>query len=398
MDFLESQKIIEAHSIRLASRECELLNDFPETLVVYLETEYSPVLHHFIQRNLSALEGLYKKREQDFVFLPSLLQDITAILPRLHPGIKIDENVDSRNITTLVTGKLFEELGVPGERQGGMLLTRAVKGGVRDSGSKLADFMLTPFWSKEEGIPAQDFFECHASLSRVKINHPFQHNCISLLPLDYEEPEEPKEPEGRFAHEVTQIVSEIDERIKLLKNKGLFNLLTETIAPMLLPDLSRLRVTDDFKIFLTDYQNMEVEMNPLSKTVYFLFLRHPRGIFLRHLSFYRDELAEIYKLLSGRSSLDDMLESVKRLSDPSDNSIYEKCSRVKRAFLKNLSDDIARNYYISGAIDHPKSIALTASLIELPEALRNIPVSKFAQEMNDLNHEIELWKLWEMYH
>ena len=64
MDFLESQKIIEARSIRLASRECELLNDFPETLVVYLETEYSPVLHHFIQRNLSALEGLYKKREQ----------------------------------------------------------------------------------------------------------------------------------------------------------------------------------------------------------------------------------------------------------------------------------------------------------------------------------------------
>ena len=150
-----------------------------------------------------------------------------------------------------------------------------------------------------------------------------------------------KDPELHFNKDIARVVSEIDERIRYLKEKGLFHLLSETIAPMLLPQLSRLHITDDYRIFLPDYRNMEIKMNPLSKTVYFLFLCNPWGISLNSLWYYHCELTEIYRLVSGRRNLDDMAESIRRLADPSDNSIYEKCSRIKRAFLQDLSDDIA---------------------------------------------------------
>lgn len=67
-----------------------------------------------------------------------------------------------------------------------------------------------------------------------------------------------------------------------------------------------------------------------------------------------------------------MAESIRRLADPSDNSIYEKCSRIKRAFLQDLSDDIAKNYYVFGEINEPKRISLSRSLVEIPDALKNI--------------------------
>ena len=65
-------------------------------------------------------------------------------------------------------------------------------------------------------------------------------------------------------------------------------------------------------------------------------------------------------------------KALERLADPSDNSIYEKCSRIKRAFLQDLSDDIAKNYYVFGEINEPKRVSLSRSLVEIPETLKNI--------------------------
>ena len=52
-----------------------------------------------------------------------------------------------------------------------------------------------------------------------------------------------------FDTEISKVISEIDERIRFLKGKGLFRLLSDTIAPMLKSKPSRLRVTEDFRLF-----------------------------------------------------------------------------------------------------------------------------------------------------
>ena len=42
--------------------------------------------------------------------------------------------------------------------------------------------------------------------------------------------------------------------------------------------LSRLIITSDYRLVLADYGGCEVEMSPIHKALYMLFLRHPEGI------------------------------------------------------------------------------------------------------------------------
>ena len=58
--------------------------------------------------------------------------------------------------------------------------------------------------------------------------------------------------------------------------------------------VSRLTITNDCNILLSDYQR-EVKMEPIVKAVYLLFLNHPEGIVFKHLPDYRQELVENYQ-------------------------------------------------------------------------------------------------------
>jgi hypothetical protein len=126
--------------------------------------------------------------------------------------------------------------------------------------------------------------------------------------------------------------------------------------------LSRIRVHYG-RIYLTDYNNMEIKMHPLSKAIYLLFLRHPEGIQFSYLPEYRRELLQMYELISGRDNREDIRRSIDDVTDPTRNSINEKCSRIKQAFLREFDDSIARNYYITGGRGEAKKIVLPQEMV-----------------------------------
>lgn len=128
--------------------------------------------------------------------------------------------------------------------------------------------------------------------------------------------------------------------------------------------ISRLRVSKQFKIYLTDYDNTEIKMGPLPKTVFLFYLRHPEGVMFSHLQDYRKELRMIYGHVCTNDDPEKIEESVKRLIDPLDNSISEKCAAVKKAFVLKVADNIASNYYVAGAQGEKKGISLDRSLID----------------------------------
>ena len=110
--------------------------------------------------------------------------------------------------------------------------------------------------------------------------------------------------------------------------------------------LSRLLITKDFRFVLQDYDRREIVMQPVHKAVYLLFLAHPEGIEFKNLSDYRDELQKYYWQVAPRSmDREQIEESVARLTDPRDNAISEKCSRIKRTILE-LMDEYSASYYI----------------------------------------------------
>ncbi len=67
-------------------------------------------------------------------------------------------------------------------------------------------------------------------------------------------------------------------------------------------------------------------------------------------------------MISGRDNHEDIQWSIDDVTDPTRNSINEKCSRIKQAFLREFDDSIARNYYITGERGEAKRILLSRDL------------------------------------
>ena len=95
---------------------------------------------------------------------------------------------------------------------------------------------------------------------------------------------------------------------------------------------------------LVDY-NKEIELQPVHKAVYLLFLAHPEGIEFKHLADYREELTGYYTATAKGLDRDKIIEGVDHLVNPLDNAINEKCSRIKKVLL-DMMDEYTASYYI----------------------------------------------------
>ena len=109
--------------------------------------------------------------------------------------------------------------------------------------------------------------------------------------------------------------------------------------------LSRLVITKDYRFVLADYDNREVELQPVHKAVYLLFLAHPEGIEFKRLGDYREELMRYYMATARLMDKEKIAEGVDHLVNPLDNAINEKCSRIKKTFLE-LMDEYRASYYM----------------------------------------------------
>lgn len=110
--------------------------------------------------------------------------------------------------------------------------------------------------------------------------------------------------------------------------------------------LSRLVITSDYRFLLADYQK-EIELQPVHKAVYLLFLAHPEGIEFKRLADYREELQGYYMSTARWMDREKIIESVDHLVNPLDNAINEKCSRIKKVFLELMDEYSASYYFIS---------------------------------------------------
>jgi len=176
---------------------------------------------------------------------------------------------------------------------------------------------------------------------------------------------EPPSELGFISHgedSTDELMEEVRERIAKLRQRGIAEYLLEQLIH---PDnrLSRLIITKDWRIFLPDYNNMEIKMEPLVKSVYLLFLRHPEGIAFKQLPDYREELTEIYVNLRPAGLTERVMKSIEDVTNPMLNSINEKCARIRGAFLGQFDDYMAKSYYVDGERGEAKKIALPRDLV-----------------------------------
>lgn len=151
-----------------------------------------------------------------------------------------------------------------------------------------------------------------------------------------------------------EMAQEVKNLVGRLQQAGRTDLLLRAIGVPLLEQLrieaargklSRLMITKDYRFILLSEHPQEVELQPVHKAVYLLFLAHPEGIEFKRLAEYREELERYYMATAKVMDKERVVESIDHLVDPLDNAINEKCSRIKKVFLGML-DEYSASYYI----------------------------------------------------
>lgn len=157
------------------------------------------------------------------------------------------------------------------------------------------------------------------------------------------------------------LIHEIESKFKQLECRGfsreaLLRLFTPKVEP------EGLLIINGDIILRRSYT--KVQMTPMNRALYMLFLKHPEGIPISYLPDYEDELYQLYLPLSKRLDSRKLRTSVNKLCDPLGNDINIALSRIKRAFRAILDDSLAHHYYIDGPHGEAKSITLDRNKVE----------------------------------
>ena len=161
--------------------------------------------------------------------------------------------------------------------------------------------------------------------------------------------------------ELNQLMEELKYKMQVLKEYGLSE--KEIISSLHSGHpLPQLIITRNYKILLGE-ERKEIHLEPLVKSVYLLFLKHPEGIIFKDLPDHREELAHIYNKVRPLGLTERALKSLEDVTNPMLNSINEKCARIRGAFLGEFDDYMAKYYYIEGKRGEAKKISLPRDLV-----------------------------------
>jgi hypothetical protein len=378
--------------------------------VFYLENEYNLFYNDYLERNyddikqaLSLRISSRNNRFSQFVYLPKLNKKrelsstgdkifIQYFIPQLD-GFSTESLLEKFEILTTsnFSQYILKSIGFLENIKPGFLRVLKQKTTIDspnfyvfqyvefpdDYSIKMEDFVNGYFenWNNNPKIfIASTIFDFAREETLIKEHFPKQQQKeVISMELDIR-----KTSDILFDIDSHNIDKNVKELIEHIQTKGYNSSLTKIVIKSILDStnesyksdlfveekLSRIVIDRNHRIFLPDFNNLEISMTPLPKAIFLLFLRHPEGILFKHLIDYKQELSKIYRQISYRETQEEIDKSIAEIVNPLKNSINEKCSRIKEAFVKHFDDSIAKNYYITGERGKEKLIKINRSLVE----------------------------------
>lgn len=356
--------------------------------IIYVESEYDEKLNDFFRRNYAEIRRIFKEEynrkyagpvKDDYLFLPMFYNNHRGFdflyLPEFYSKSAIYETIqyivpsnDSNTSNNISPKKIAERFylwflsgyRIIGENKSGITevkhgLVRYKKTDYSEGNDILVDtfsYMPLEYTTDEEMFAyIREYLEFVGFGGEI---------LYSATIPEHDENYADKE----FPIEAQKLADEIRDRVAKLRNMGVNSFLIKQLF-IEQPKLSRLLITEDFRIVLPDYNDKEIKMAFLPKVVFFFFLRHPEGVRFKQLRDYKKELFAIYRRVSNRENEDKMTESINDIIDSTKNSINEKCSRIREAFLREFDNEIASNYFITTTNKESfnKSITLDRNLV-----------------------------------
>lgn len=348
-------------------------------VILYIERDYNRLVNKYLTANYMRLREVMARSGNEFVYLPEWLnnEDLLEGVDYFVPNVPEEDRHQLIKELYLhvnfayhigVSGACFVRFSSDGKtveysyplNEKLLNLNRLL-----DIEEESVLFRVTDNVLKD--YPASDYFLPSVELANQRVEE------MESLLENAEASEEMMVAEGDdIDPEVLVLSHEIAEKIQRLKAIGGLNFVVSLFKAHLqsTTKISRLYVDAEYRIFLTDYGNREIKLPPLAKIVYLLFLNHPEGLKFKHLSDYRHELLHLYKNISSRMDVDQLVMNVNRLIDPFDNSLNEKVSVIRLRFISEMDESLVKPYLISGEKGERRYIAVDRSLVSYSQALR----------------------------
>jgi len=366
-----------------------------EKQIIYIEDKYNPRINQYIERHYEEIEKLFVDRGYNFVYIPVKLKNIQNENPNIiqyyRPSGSDDFKTKKDPVPQDIYDSLFSFLKYKREslKPGFICYQATIRDRLVFSYFKLRfvsedDFREQIEWYIQNIKPWVPVVAEHSD-----VNIPYSHKSVWTIEEEPEEEYRKGPPSicfsayidlslmprsitvstaaGIYAEspkEADKVIAEIKDKIDdTLKQYGIG--IDEWILQIISKPqkLSKLRVTEDYRILLTDYDNLEVHLTPLQKALYLFFLNHPEGIFFKDLSDYKEELKNIYKKLSYRDTIEKSINFI--IDSTRYNTVNENCSRIREAFINKLGGRLAENYCITGGRLTLKRIPLDRKLVRI---------------------------------
>lgn len=321
-----------------------------ERQVIYYENEYNEDINRFIQQNYEQICETYEHLGYEFCYLPYLSKELSS-----NEYVNYFSPYNNKPVDREISSSFLSQYMVEGAK-GSFLICYADKINHRRGREFFYALDLTVF-SDELQLAFTAFAE-YLKKAQEKEDDIVRY-CTTGYIYDCDE----NYADNNFSQEFYNLLDDVKDKIEKLRQYGVKDYVLKRLLDFENTKLSSMLITRKGEIFLPEYNNIEIKMTPLVKAVYFLFLRHPEGIIFKNLPDYRDELFQIYNRLTNRISDEAIERSIYDVTNPCRNSINEKCSRIRNAFIREFDDRIAENYYITGVCALAKRITLPRHLI-----------------------------------
>ena len=349
--------------------------------VIYIEGQHDEEVNELIRRNFHCIKKCFAEKSYDFCYIPFLKHDLITG-ERLHYNAPYAKS--SREADFMVNDNFILDFMLHPENREkippSLLYFHPCCWNFKysEADNQFRGIQITASSFDEDNSLSHVLEDILKDIDKHRDSLPQFH--IDIAPEI--RPDEKEKDSGRrydedldsdfadfnFDEESRQLIDEIRNRIEKLRLKGVEESLFEQLFKNNERKLSRLVIDKGYRIFLPDYSDMEITMTPLPKAVFLLYLRHPDGIMFSYLPDYREELLEIYKAVKGPFyNIFSAKKSIEDVTNPLSNSINEKCSRIREAFVSKFNDPLARYYYIDGQRGEAKRIALPRNMVKWVE-------------------------------
>ena len=363
-----------------------------ESQIIYVENEFDKEVNSFVLTNYRKLSYLFEDYGYQFVYLPLHITDDEIQEKVLYYAPYLTSEIIDKSVvrSSMLLDYMANPINRPHFRPSLLFCPSLLEG---DSVFRGKTIDVENYRDRDICDFVEDFIDEIGKFRRYLSDEdefPGGSSCNYMLPEDPEECSESIRPFPAVAEEsccfdfidaqvrqaadeeldpfddVEDLLASLEETVKRLRLNGISNMAIHELIDKQ-EKVSRMVITSDYRIFLPDYNNMEIEMGALPKALYFLFLRYPEGLRFKCIQDHYTELLNIYRQLRPNTKEETLKTKITRVTNPLGNAINENVARIRNAFVEKFDVHLAEKYLVTGDKGENYSVRLDRNLITWEE-------------------------------